>query len=56
MPSSCILQIKNFLQNMLLSSTMIKEVRRLFNMAQGIGVETVEWIAEAKKWCGLLRQ
>jgi len=26
----------------------------LFNMAWAIGVETVEWIAEAKKQCGLL--
>jgi hypothetical protein len=36
MPSPCILQIKNFSQNMLLSSTMIEEVCRLFNMAQAI--------------------
>ena len=35
---------------------MIKEVHHLFNMAQAIGVETVEWIAEAKKCCGLLRR
>jgi hypothetical protein len=54
MPSPCILQIENFSQNMLLSSTTIKEVCRLFNMAQVIGVEMVEWIAEAKKQCGLL--
>lgn len=54
MPSPRILQIENFSQNMLLSSTTIEEVRRLFNMAQAIGVETVEWIAEAKKRCGLL--
>src|SRR5882762_11371612 len=54
MPSPRILQIENFSQNMLLSSTTIEEVRHLFNMAQAIGVETVEWIAEAKKRCGLL--
>jgi len=41
---------------MLLSSTTIEEVCCLFNMAQAIGVETVEWITEAKKWCGLLRR
>ena len=54
-PSPRILQIKNFSQNMLLSSTTIEEVHHLFNMAQAIGVETVEWIAEAKKRCGSLR-
>jgi len=48
MPSPRILQIENFSQNMLLSSTTIEEVCRLFNIAQAIGVETVEWIAEAK--------
>ena len=37
-------------------ATTIEEVRCLFNMAQAIGVETVEWIAEAKKCCGLLRR
>jgi hypothetical protein len=56
MPSPRILQIKNFAQNMLLSSTTIKEVCCLFNMAQAIGVEMVECIAEAKKRCGLLRR
>jgi len=54
MPAPHILQIKNFSQNMLLSSTMIKEVNCLFNMAQVVGVEMVEWIAEANKPCGLL--
>jgi hypothetical protein len=54
MPVLHILQIKNFLQNILLSSTMIEEVHCLFNMAQVIGVEMVEWIAEAKKHCRLL--
>jgi hypothetical protein len=33
---------------------MIEEVCCLCNMVQVIGVETVEWIAEAKKCCGLL--
>src|SRR6267154_3069751 len=51
MPAPCILQIENFLQKMLLSSTMMEEVHRLFSMAQAIGVETVEWIAEAKEHC-----
>jgi len=55
MPALHILQIKNFSQNMLMSATTIKEVRRLFNMAQAIGIEMVEWIAKAKKHCGLLR-
>jgi len=32
----------------------MEEVHRLFNMAQAIGVETVEWIAEAKEHCGIL--
>src|SRR6267154_6515754 len=54
MPAPHILQIENFSQNMLLSSTTLEEVRRLFNMAQVIGVETVEWIAEAKKCCRIL--
>ena len=30
---------------------MMEEVHRLFNMAQAIGVEMVEWIAEAKERC-----
>jgi len=42
------------LHELKMPSTMIEEVCRLFNMAQAIGVETVEWIAEAKKRCGLL--
>jgi len=54
MPVPRILQIETFLQNMLLSSTTMEEVHRLFNMAQAIGVEMVEWIAEAKQHCGIL--
>src|SRR6267154_2340327 len=53
MPAPHILQIENFPQNMLLSSTMMEEVHCLFNMAQAIGVETTEWIAEAKERCGI---
>jgi hypothetical protein len=54
-PAPCILQIKNFSQNMLLSATTIEEVCCLFNVAQAIGIEMVEWIVEAKKHCRLLR-
>jgi hypothetical protein len=54
MPTPQILQIENILQNMLLSSTTMEEVCSLFNMAQAIGVETVEWIAEEKKHCRIL--
>ena len=41
-------------QNMLLCDKTCKEIRQLFAMAQGIGMETLEWIAEAKKRCGIL--
>ena len=41
-------------QNMLLCDKTCKEIRQLFAMAQGIGMETLEWIAEAKKRCGVL--
>src|SRR6267143_2079366 len=51
MPAPRILQIENFSQNMLLSSTTMEEVHRLFNMAQASGVETVEWIVQAKECC-----
>src|SRR6267154_1549504 len=54
MPAPRILQIENFSQNMLLSSTTMEEVHRLFNMAQAIGLETVEWIVQAKKCCRIL--
>ena len=39
---------------MLLCATTRKEICRLFAMAQGIGMEALEWIAEAKKRCGTL--
>jgi len=51
-----ILQIENFSQNMLLSSTTIEEVHCLFTMAQSIGLETLKWIGEAKRHCELLRR
>ena len=49
MVSPRILQIENFSQNMLLCTTTREEIRRLFTTAQGIGMEALEWIAEAKK-------
>ena len=45
----CTLQIENFSQNMLLCAMTHKEIRQLFATAQGIGMETLEWIVEAKK-------
>ena len=54
MVSPRILQIENFSQNMLLCATTREEIRRLFATAQGIGMEALEWIAEAKKRCGIL--
>ena len=44
MVSLRILQIENFSQNMLLCATTRKEIHRLFTAAQGIGMETLEWI------------
>ena len=49
-----ILQIENFSQNMLLCGTTGEEIHRLFATVQGIGMEALEWIAEAKKKCGIL--
>jgi hypothetical protein len=49
-----ILQIENFSQNMLLSSTTLEEVCRIFASAQSIGLEMLEWIAEARRHCELL--
>ena len=49
MVSPRILQIENFSQNMLLCATTREEIHRLFAMAQGSGMEALEWIAEAKK-------
>ena len=54
MVSPHILQIENFSQNMLLCAVTRMEIHWLFATAQGIGMETLEWIAEAKKWCGIL--
>ena len=48
------LQIENFSQNMLLCATTCEEIHRLFTAAQGIGMETLEWIVEAKKRCEIL--
>ena len=49
MVSPRILQIENFSQNMLLCAMTREEIHRLFAMVQGIGMEALEWIAEAKK-------
>ena len=49
MVSLRILQIENFSQNMLLCATTCKEIHQIFATAQNIGMETLEWIAEAKK-------
>jgi hypothetical protein len=54
MVSPRILQIENFSQNMLLCATTREEIQRLFATAQDIGIEALEWIAEAKKRCGVL--
>ena len=54
MLSPRILQIENFYQNMLLCTMTHKEIHQLFAMAQTIGMETLEWIAEAKKRCGMI--
>ena len=54
MVSLRILQIENFTQNMLLCVTTCEEICQLFATAQNIGMETLEWIAEAKKQCGII--
>jgi hypothetical protein len=54
MVSPRIVQIENFSQNMLLCATTREEIHRLFAPAQDIGKEALEWIAEAKKRCGIL--
>ena len=54
MVSPRILQIENFSQNMLLCAMTCEEIHRLFTTAQGIGMEALECIAEAKKRCGIL--
>ena len=50
----CILQIKNFSQNMLLYTTTCEEIHWLFTMTQTIRIEILESIVEAKWWCGIL--
>src|ERR1700690_2963347 len=42
MAPPCILMIKGFTQNMLLSATMLEEVHKLFRMAQLVGLEALE--------------
>ena len=54
MTAATLLQIENFSQNMLLCAMTCEEIRQLFTTAQGIGMEALEWIAEAKKRCGIL--
>src|ERR1700683_1952088 len=45
-----ILMIEGFSQNMLLSTTTLEEVHKLFRMAQTIGLEALGWIAEARRF------
>ena len=54
MLSPHILQIKHFSQNMLLCATTHKEIHWLFTIVQTIGMETLEWIAEAKRQCAII--
>ena len=51
----CILMIKGFSQNILLSTTTLEEVNKLFKMAQSVGLETLEWIKEVKRRCESMR-
>jgi hypothetical protein len=53
MDSPRILTIENYTQNLLLSATSLSDIHKLFAMAQSIGLETLEWIAEAKRRCTL---
>src|SRR6202050_2413478 len=50
-----ILMIEGFSQNILLSATTLEEVNKLFKMAQSVGLETLEWIKEAKRCCESMR-
>src|ERR1700683_4909265 len=50
-----ILMIKGFSQNILLSTTTLEEVNKLFKMAQSVGLEALEWIGEAKRRCEAMR-
>ena len=54
MSSSCNLQIENFSQNMLICTTTYEKIHRLFTTAQTIRMETLEWIAEVKRWCAMI--
>ena len=56
MSSPRILQIENFSQNMLLCAMTHEEIHRLFTTAQTIGMETLEWIAEAKRRCAIIER
>ena len=49
-----ILQTKNFSQNMLLCATICEEIHQLFAMTQTIRIETLQWIAEAKRQCAII--
>ena len=49
-----ILMIKELSQNMLLRAIMLEEVHKLFKMAQSVGLEVLEWIAEVKRCCKLI--
>jgi hypothetical protein len=46
-----ILFIERYTQNLLLCGSSLSEIHRLFDMAQKVGRETVEWIAKAKGHC-----
>ena len=54
MLSPNILQIENFSQNMLLCAMTHEKIHQLFTLAQTIGMETLEWIVEAKKRCRMI--
>jgi hypothetical protein len=51
MAPPCILIIEGFSQNMLLSTTTLEEVHKLFKMAQSVGLEVLESIGEVKRCC-----
>ena len=53
MSSPRILQIENFSQNMLICTMTHKEIHWHFATAETIGMETLKWIVEAKRWCGM---
>jgi hypothetical protein len=43
-----ILMIKKYSQNLLLTTTSLSDIYKLFATAQAIGLETLEWIGEAR--------